>query len=89
MDVSSDELKKFVAEAKDITSYKIVSIHMSDTDYLKSSSSDYGGYILIPRIGADNWTEVHTMIQNGILQIAPTPLPSPTGKVIPTVQKKK
>ncbi len=89
VDVSSDELKKFIAEAKDIVSYKIITIRMSDTDYLKSSYSDYGGYILIPRSGEDNWTEIHTMIQNGINEIKPTatPTPVPTGKITPTVKK--
>lgn len=82
MDVSSDELKKFVAEAKDIASYRIINLHMSDTDYLKSSYSDYGGYILIPRSGADNWKEVQTMIQNGILEITPTPTLGPTKKAV-------
>jgi len=87
MDVSSDELKKFVAEAKDIVSYKIITVRMSDTDYLKSSYSDYGGYILIPRTGQDNWVEIHTMIQNGINEVKPTPTPRPTNKVTPTVKK--
>lgn len=74
LDVSPDELKKFMAEAKDITSYKIITIRMSDTDYLKSSSSDYGGYILIPRVGQDNWKEIQTMIRNEILEITPVPI---------------
>jgi len=87
MDVSSDELKKFVAEAKDISAYKIINIRMSDTDYLKSSYSDYGGYILIPRTGEDRWTEIHTMIQNGIDEITPTPSPVPTSKLTPTIKK--
>ena len=89
IDVSSDELKKFMAEAKDLASYKIISIHMSDVDYLKSSYSDYGGYILIPRTGSDNWKEVQTMINNGILEITPTPTPLPINKITPTPTKKK
>jgi len=89
MDVSSDELKKFIVEAKDVTSYKIISIHMSDTDYLKSTYSDYGGYILIPRTGMDNWKEIQMMIKNGILEITPTPTPLPASKITPTTQKKK
>jgi len=88
IDVSADELKKFAGEAKDIASYKINMIHMSDADYLKSSSSDYGGYILIPRTGSDNWQEIQTVIQNGILGITPTPSPLPTSKITPTGGKK-
>lgn len=88
-DVGGDDIKKFLAEAKDAKNYRIISIHMSDSDYLRSSFSDYGGYILIPRAGEDNWKEVHTMIKNGILEITPTPTRTPTVKVTPTITKKK
>lgn len=81
LDVSPGDLNKFAGEAKDIGAYKIINIHMSDSDYLRSSFSDYGGYILIPRIGEDNWKEVHSLIQNGILEITPTPSLKPTNKV--------
>lgn len=87
VDVSPSDMKKFAAEAKDIGSYKIINIRMSDTDYLKSSYSDYGGYILIPRSGEDKWTEIHTMIQNGINEITPTPTLFPTSKLTPTIKK--
>lgn len=88
-DVGGDDIKKFLTEAKDAKNYRIISIHMSDADYLRSSFSDYGGYILIPRVGEDNWKEVHTMIKNGILEITPTPTRTPTVKVTPTITKKK
>jgi anionic cell wall polymer biosynthesis LytR-Cps2A-Psr (LCP) family protein len=81
VDVSPGDLNKFAAEAKDISAYKIINIRMSDSDYLKSSFSDYGGYILIPRTGEDNWKEVHSVIQNGILKKKLTPTPLPTNKV--------
>lgn len=88
-DVGGDDIKKFLAEAKDAKNYRIISIHMSDSDYLRSSFSDYGGYILIPRTGEDNWKEVHAMIKNGILEITPTPTRIPTSRVTPTITKKK
>ncbi len=88
VDVSPGDLQKFAGEAKDIGAYKIVNIHMSDSDYLKSSFSEYGGYILIPRTGEDNWKEVHSVIQNGIMEVTPTPSPAPTSKITPTNVKK-
>jgi LCP family protein required for cell wall assembly len=88
-DVSIDQMKKFLSEATDAAKYRFIGIHMSDSDYLRSSFSDYGGYILIPRTGEDNWKEVHSIIQNGILEITPTPSPRPTVKVTPTLRKKK
>jgi len=88
-DVSVDEMKKFMGEAPDAAKYRFISIHMSDQDYLTSSFSDYGGYILIPRTGEDNWKEVQTMIHNGILETPPTPTPGPTSKATPAAVQKK
>ena len=88
-DVSVDQMKKFLTEAPDAAKYRFIGIHMSDSDYLRSSFSDYGGYILIPRTGEDNWKEVHSVIQNGIMEITPTPSPVPTSKITPTSAKKK
>lgn len=72
-DISVSETKKFIGETKDAASYRLINIRMSDSDYLKAGYSDYGGYILNPRTGQDNWNEIHTMIQNGIMEITPTP----------------
>jgi anionic cell wall polymer biosynthesis LytR-Cps2A-Psr (LCP) family protein len=88
-DVSVESMKKFLAEAPDAAKYRFIGIHMSDEDYLRNSFSDYGGYILIPRTGEDNWKEIHSVISNGILEITPTPTPMPTSKVTPSPMRKK
>ena len=82
-DISIDEIKRFITEAKDAAKYRIINIRMSDADYLVASYSDYGGYILIPRTGQDNWKQIQTMIHNGILEIKLTPTPTPK---LPTKQ---
>jgi LCP family protein required for cell wall assembly len=87
IDISTADLKKFIGEAKDVNKYTITNIRMSDQDYLQSSFSDYGGYILIPRAGEDNWTQVKTVISNSILGITPTVTPHPTKKVTPSPKK--
>lgn len=83
-DVTVDGMKTFMGEAKDAGSYRIVNVRMSNQDVLKESYSDYGGYILIPRLGEDKWSEVHTVIKNGINEVKPTATPAPTRKVTPT-----
>lgn len=80
-DISVGEMKKLLGEVPDGLKYRFIHIRMSDVDYLKSSYSDYGGYILIPRTGMDNWKEIHTMIQNEIREITPTPSLLPKNKV--------
>lgn len=87
IDVSPTDMKKFIAEAKDISEYTLTNIRMSTSDYLKESYSEYGGYILIPRKGEDNWKEIHTVISNSILGITPTVTLAPTTKAIPTGKK--
>lgn len=87
MDVSIDEMKKFMGEAVDAGKYRTINIRMSNDDYLKDSVSDTYGYILIPRTGMDNWTGIRTMIQNAIAEITPTPSPAPTTKLTPPVKK--
>lgn len=88
-DISVEGMKKFLSEASDAAQYRFINIHMSDTDYLRSSFSDYGGYILIPRTGEDNWKEIQSMISNSILEITPTPSMPPAKKITPSVQRKK
>ncbi len=78
IDVSPSDMKKFVAEAKDISAYTLTNIRLSTDDHLKESYSEYGGYILIPKTGEDNWKEIHTVISNSILGITPTVTPAPT-----------
>ncbi len=82
--ISIQEMKNILADVPDATKYRFIDIRMSDTDYLKVSFSDYGGYILIPRTGQDNWKEIQTMISNGINEIKSTPKPNSTGTIVPT-----
>lgn len=86
MDISVDEMKKFMAEAVDASKYRLINIRMSNEDYLKDSYDQNYGYILAPRAGIDNWTLVHNMIRNSIDEITPTPTPAPTAKVTPSAK---
>lgn len=71
--------------------FKNISIIPSYENYLKSSTSSYGGYILIPETGIDNWNEVQDWVKTSIitgssltptptLTKTPTPFPKPSGK---------
>ncbi len=70
--------------------FKNVSIIPSYDNFLKSSTSSYGGYILIPETGIDNWQEIQQWVQTSVTtgsSLTPTAIPtkipspiSPTGK---------
>jgi LCP family protein required for cell wall assembly len=72
-DIPIDVMKQLFGESRYSESYKMQSIVLTDSDYLKSSVSSYGGYILIPKEGIDKWDVVHSYINNIIKGITPTP----------------
>jgi LCP family protein required for cell wall assembly len=63
-DLSLDEARVLISTAGKLADYKISSLAITDENYLISSQSTDGQYVLIPKAGADNWTEVHTWIEN-------------------------
>ena len=66
-------MKKMMGEVKDAGSYKIISVHMSDENYLKNSYSDDGQYILIPREGEDKWGLIHNAVETVLTKLPPLP----------------
>lgn len=74
--------------------FRNVSIIPSYDNFLRSSTSSYGGYILIPETGIDDWQEIQQWVQTSIVtgnSLTPTPTPtkkpklSPTGKTKPKI----
>lgn len=73
-DIPFDLTKKFAGEITDANNYQINHIVLSDRDYLDNSLSDSGQFVLIPKEGFDNWSNIHKIIRNAI---AVTPSPTP------------
>lgn len=78
MDVSVEEIQKFLGEAKDAGTYHLTNYVLSDQNYLKNARSADGQYILVPDEGMDQWDSVHQGVQNVIDGITPSPTPSLT-----------
>ena len=83
MDISLADMQKFLGEAGKSKEYKISSLVISNSNYLKNSYSTAGGFILVPQDGIDEWGDVRTRIHNDMLGITPTPtkVASPSGKL--------
>ena len=79
-DVKED---RFILEGPNASKYTITSYVISD-ELLNEDRSDNGQYIIVPRIGIDNWKEIQTVIDNRLKGITPTPSGMPTRK--PTIQ---
>ncbi len=73
-DIPFDLTKKFASEITDANNYQIDHIVLSDRDYLDNSLSDNGQFVLIPKEGYDNWSNIHKIIRNAIV-ITPSPTP--------------
>lgn len=71
-DIPFDLTKKFAGEITDADKYQINHMVLSDRDYLDNSLSDSGQFVLIPKEGIDNWSNVHKIIKNAI-SVTPTP----------------
>lgn len=70
-DLPFDLLQKGLKEYTD--TYMISSVLLSTDNYLQSAYSENRQYILQPKAGIDNWTEVRKAVKNEINGISPIP----------------
>ncbi|MBI3620089.1 LCP family protein [Candidatus Roizmanbacteria bacterium] len=81
MDISPDEVKKFLIELPQAKSYGLWRLVLTDKNYLVSAFSPDKQYILIAADGTDKWDSVKKAITNAFVGIIPTPAPTTTGPV--------
>ncbi len=62
-DLSLEDLQNFVAKKDTYSQYTIKSISLTDKNVLVHGRSSNGQYILNPRGGEENWSEIHAWIQ--------------------------
>src|SRR3989344_5160066 len=67
-DIPFDQMQQLLSEIKDANNYKVKRIVITNNDYLDYSRSEDGQFILIPKKGIDNWTDVKKWIKNTINQ---------------------
>lgn len=81
MDITVEQLQKFISEAPTAGSYKTTNFVLSTDNLLTPAKAADGQYILRAEEGEDVWTSVQQGINNVILGITPTPTPSLTSAV--------
>lgn len=87
-DIGLDDMKKLLTKTTDASKYVMDSLILSDQNLLKNGYSSGGQYILMPKAGENNWSEVKTTISNMVLGITPSPTPIPlSGSISPTATK--
>jgi LCP family protein required for cell wall assembly len=72
-DIDFTKMSELVTKIPEVSEYKIVSIALTDTNVLKNAKASTGQFILSPKLGENDFSEVKTFIENnGILTITPT-----------------
>jgi LCP family protein required for cell wall assembly len=71
-DISLDEVRLILTNASLMSKYQISNFAITDENYVNNSHSQDGQFILVPKAGIDNWSELH----KGILdQLSGKPVP--------------
>jgi len=78
-DLPLADLNKLLFEATNADQYETQTLVLSDK-FLTDGYSSYGGYIIVPKAGEDNWSVIQKEIQNMRMGITPTPSVKPTTK---------
>ncbi len=76
-DLPLSEMNMLLLEGRNANNYKVETLVLSDK-FLTDDYSDYGGYILVPKLGKDDWSAIRKEIQNMKLGITPSPTPQPS-----------
>lgn len=63
-DLTPDDSKTIIENASSLSKYQVISLALTDQNYLKESVSSSGQSILSSRNGMDNWKNVHTWLAN-------------------------
>jgi len=63
-DLSPDDVKTVVQNIQILNKYQIVSLALTDQNYLEDAVSDDGQDILESKDGVDNWKSVHNWLKN-------------------------
>ena len=63
-DIDLTKMSELISKLPEMAEYKIVSIAMTDQNVLVNDKASTGQFILIPKIGENNWNEIHQFIEN-------------------------
>lgn len=63
-DVSIPIMSELITKIPEVAEYKIISIALTDQNVLVNDKASTGQFILSPKIGENNWSEIHQFIAN-------------------------
>jgi len=81
-DVNFSTMSELVTKIPEISAYKVVSVALTDQNVLVNAKASTGQFILNPKLGENDFSEIHEFIKNkGILTPTPTATATPTKKI--------
>ncbi len=63
-DIDLTKMSELVSKAEEISKYKIISIALTDQNVLVNAKASTGQFILNPKLGENNWTEIRQFIED-------------------------
>ena len=63
-DIKEEDILEFLSHVLNPADYTTEQINITTDNYLQNSVSSDGQYILIPKVGINNWTGVHKFLEN-------------------------
>jgi len=82
-DIEAKIMEQFIAKYSQLSQYQISSLALTDQNVLENGISSNGQYVLLPKAGENNWTQIHQFILDPTL-LTPTPTIRPSPKPLPT-----
>ncbi|HBP51611.1 TPA: hypothetical protein DD455_04755 [Candidatus Shapirobacteria bacterium] len=73
-DIEIVKMEQFITEFPKLSQYQISSLALTDQNVLENGISSNGQYVLLPKVGENNWTQIHQFILDPNL-LTPTALP--------------
>ena len=63
-DINFTKMNELVGKANEISRYKIIPIALTNENVLTDAKASTGQFVLLPKLGENNWEEIHQYIQN-------------------------
>ena len=75
-DLSLKDIEKHIARAAEYKDYEIISFAITEDNLLEQGRSSTGQFILAPKAGETDYSEIHQTLKNLFENMTPTPTPS-------------
>lgn len=81
-DIDFSKMSELITKIPEVAEYKVVSIALTDANVLENAKASTGQFILSPKKGEDDFSEIEEFIKNdGVVRSTPTVTPTIKSKI--------